>query len=178
MVLLDAGADTWHANAQGATALMCAATVGDAELASLLINRQPEGSVVDLEETMDSILAMVAATDARGWCPLMFAAQNGHAATAVLLIDHGADLEAADASGRTALICAAHFGHADTAAALLDAGADPAAADAAGQAAWAHAKAEGHAGVFGPALMDRLAEVPLVFAAKHGDAAGVVSERR
>jgi ankyrin repeat protein len=56
---------------------------------------------------------------------LLFAARVGDVASARLLVDAGADLDATDAAGTTSTVLAAHSGFGDLLALLLDAGADP-----------------------------------------------------
>jgi cytohesin len=60
----------------------------------------------------------------RGWRPLHFAAQSGHADIASCLIEIGADVDATTSNGWTALHQAAFNGHADVVAVLLASGAD------------------------------------------------------
>lgn len=60
-----------------------------------------------------------------GYTPLLFAAQDGDAQSARLLLAAGADAKDAAPDGTSALVIAAHAGRADVGAVLLDAGADP-----------------------------------------------------
>jgi ankyrin repeat protein len=60
-----------------------------------------------------------------GYTPLLFAAQDGDAQSAKLLIAAGADPKDTAPDGSSALIIAAHAGQAEVGAVLLDAGADP-----------------------------------------------------
>ena len=60
-----------------------------------------------------------------GYTPLLFAAQDGDAQSAKLLIAAGADARDVAPDGTSALIIAAHAGRSDVGAVLLDAGADP-----------------------------------------------------
>jgi len=60
------------------------------------------------------------------WTPLAYAAANGKAAAARLLIGYGADTAVRDGAGRTLGEVAAAHGHADIAAALAAARSDPA----------------------------------------------------
>ena len=48
------------------------------------------------------------------WCPLQYAAQQGHSAVCVALADHGAEVFASDRNGETALMQAAYWGHTET----------------------------------------------------------------
>jgi ankyrin repeat protein len=60
-----------------------------------------------------------------GYTPLLFAAQDGDADSAKLLIDAGADANDAAADGASALIIAAHMRQDAVASVLLNAGANP-----------------------------------------------------
>jgi ankyrin repeat protein len=68
--------------------------------------------------------------DAGGSTALLFAASSGDAASARLLISHGADVNDSAADGNSALVLAAFAGHGAVARVLLDRGADPNAAGA------------------------------------------------
>jgi ankyrin repeat protein len=59
-----------------------------------------------------------------GYTPLMFAAQQGDAASARVLLDAGAKVNYTTPAGTTPLIVATHSGHADVAELLLARGAD------------------------------------------------------
>jgi ankyrin repeat protein len=61
--------------------------------------------------------------------PLLFAARNGDAESAKLLLAAGADANDSLADGTSALVLAAHSGQGNVAIALLDKGANPNAAD-------------------------------------------------
>ncbi len=75
-----------------------------------------------------------------GGFPLDFAAIQGNAAMACLLLEHGADVNAVDGTGRTALMDAAAKGHTDIAKILLEYGADASMADDDGNTALRIAK--------------------------------------
>ena len=68
--------------------------------------------------------ANTADTARGGLRPLHLAAREGHYSIVVLLLQHGAGVNAANTSGRTALHCAALYGHLEVAWLLLDRGAD------------------------------------------------------
>ena len=60
-----------------------------------------------------------------GFTPLMFAAQQGDAETADLLLHAGANMNDTAADGNSVLVIASHSGHGKFAAFLLEKGADP-----------------------------------------------------
>ena len=60
-----------------------------------------------------------------GSTPLLFAARQGDVATARVLLDAGADIDAAAAAGTSPLVVAAHSDHGALATFLLERGADP-----------------------------------------------------
>lgn len=60
-----------------------------------------------------------------GSTPLLFAARSGDAASAKILLEHGADPNDSLPDGTSALVLAAHSGNREVALALLDKGANP-----------------------------------------------------
>jgi serine/threonine protein kinase len=78
------------------------------------------------------------------WTPLHFAADNGQAKCAQVLVDSRADLAAETSSGRTALHVAAQRGHAEVCAVLLAKSANARAATCEGSTALHLAAAGGH----------------------------------
>ena len=135
--LLAAGADP-HA-AEGAhrqTALMWAVAQQHAEVVRLLL--ESGARVDDRSLSYPQVVSSSGNADPSGvfevqqggYTPLLFAARQGNLATARLLVEAGAGVDAAAASGTTPLVVAAHSGHGELAAYLLDAGADPDAAGA------------------------------------------------
>lgn len=83
-----------------------------------------------------------------GYCPLHYAAREGHADIVQLLLAAGADPNAATRAGRaTPLHRAAYTGSAAVVRLLLSGGADPTARDSDGQTPLHKAEARGHAEV-------------------------------
>jgi ankyrin repeat protein len=108
-LLLKAGADPNAALPGGETALMTAARVGDlASVKALLLH----GARVDAKD------------DRRGQTALMWAAAEGHAKVAEMLIEVGADFRSRLASGFTPLLFAVREGRTEVVRVLLKAGAD------------------------------------------------------
>src|SRR5262245_10633653 len=108
-LLLRAGADPNAALPGGETPLMTAARVGSPATVKALLVR---GATVDSKD------------DRRGQTALMWAAAEGHADVARVLIEAGADFRARLASGFTPLLFAVREGHTDVVRVLLKAGAD------------------------------------------------------
>jgi uncharacterized protein len=108
-MLLQAGADPDTALPGGETALMTAARVGTLASVKALLGR---GAKVDSRDEKHQQTA------------LMWAAAEGHAPVAEMLIEVGADVKARLASGMTPLLFAVREGHADVVRVLLKAGAD------------------------------------------------------
>ncbi|XP_044735383.1 ankyrin repeat domain-containing protein 50 isoform X2 [Chrysoperla carnea] len=106
-ILLTAGADVNHADADGWTALRAAAWGGHVEVVEALLKH---GCSVDC-------------IDADHRTALRAAAWSGHEEIVKLLIQHGADVNKTDLEGRTALIAAAYMGHSEIVEHLLDSGA-------------------------------------------------------
>jgi ankyrin repeat protein len=138
-------AATWR-NAQGLTGLMAAAQAGAKEAAWILA-RAPNA---DLE-----------AVNVNGSTALMFAAFEGKAAVADVLLKAGADINHVNAKGHTALMSAAAHGYRNTVALLLDSGADPTIKDAEGVTAVEFARDNEHAGV-----ADLIAQAAAVYVPK------------
>jgi uncharacterized protein len=107
--LLQAGADPNTTLPGGETALMTAARVGTLASVKALVAR---GAKVD------------SADEKHHQTALMWAAAEGHAPVAQMLIEVGADYKARLASGMTPLLFAVREGHADVVRVLLKAGAD------------------------------------------------------
>jgi ankyrin repeat protein len=114
----------------GTTPLLRAARAGDVEAMKLLLAR---GALVDLPQ-VGGVTPLMAAVglnnpiDTRG----KFRTEIDALATAELLLDSGADVNARDARGRTALHAAAAQGYNDVVKYLVEQGADLEAADADG----------------------------------------------
>ena len=107
-LLLDAGANPNLATPEGETPLMTAARTGDADVLRLLLTH---GGGLDDSEAW------------RQQTALMWAAAEGNAAAARVLIEAGADVAARSSGGMTALLFAARSGDLDTVRALLAGGA-------------------------------------------------------
>ena len=107
-LLLDAGADPNLATPDGEAPLMTAARTGSPEVLRLLLTH---GARVDDSEAW------------RQQTALMWAAAEGNAAAARVLIEAGADVAARSSGGMTALLFAARSGDLDTVRALLAGGA-------------------------------------------------------
>ena len=108
-LLLTAGADPNAALPGGETALMTAARVGSLASVKALLAR---GATVDAKD------------ERRGQTALMWAAAEGHAKVAEMLIEVGADVRTRLASGFTPLLFAVREGRTDVVRVLLKAGAD------------------------------------------------------
>lgn len=65
------------------------------------------------------------AQDGRGWCPLMYAAAEGHQEIVTLLIEHGADPNTINFLGRSAIMYASSYGFYGIVKLLLESGATP-----------------------------------------------------
>jgi len=108
-LLLKAGADANTALPGGETVLMTAARVGTVPTVKTLL---AHGAAVDSKD------------DRRGQTALMWAAAEGHASVAEVLLEVGADFRLRLASGFTPLLFAVREGHIDVVRILLKAGAD------------------------------------------------------
>jgi ankyrin repeat protein len=64
------------------------------------------------------------ATSEEGWCPLHYAAANGHVDMITFLLDANADISAQDTVGCTALHVACRYGQAEVVKCLIEAGAE------------------------------------------------------
>ena len=146
-MLLDAGAaaDGAGTGASGAaeSPLTCAAALGNAALALLLLERGadadrrgPGGATAllftcacfpcgGLAEALLDGGCDADACDDQGRTPLYCAAEYGRASLAALLLQHGADPDAATLKGETPLLAAVQGNHTRVAEVLLEAGAAP-----------------------------------------------------
>jgi ankyrin repeat protein len=152
--LLAAGADIDARTTWGATPLEWAVTMGSGAVGELLVAHGARGmnlwvaaGLGRIDDVRSYLAAGVTRSDGRpprdgdaeaGWPPhtaLMrgdvvsdafhIACRTGHTDVVVVLLDHGADVDATGYFGATALHWAAFNGHADTVDRLLDRGADP-----------------------------------------------------
>lgn len=150
MRLLAAGADATLAPRYEGSPLHLAARSGALELIRALLEAEP------------SLIA--GPIDMYGRSALGVAVAEGQRATAELLLDRGADLEAASSAGATSLAIAAGLGRDACAALLIEAGARLDHADARGRTALHHAARAGH-----PLLLRRLVEAGAAsYADRHG----------
>ena len=107
--LLEAGAESSATLMTGETVLMRAAYAGDLETVGVLLKH---GAQIDAKEPI------------RNQTALMWAIGENHPDIALMLIDHGADINATTTLGFTPLLFAAREGVLETAKILIDAGAD------------------------------------------------------
>lgn len=131
-ILMETPAAVNWRNAEGMTGLMAAAQTGAKEAAWMLAR----ASDADLE-----------AVNANGSTALMFAAFEGKAAVADVLLKAGADIDHANNKGHTALMTAAAHGYRNTVVLLLYAGTNPTIKDSEGVGAYEFARDNEHAGV-------------------------------
>ncbi|KAH0558926.1 hypothetical protein GP486_004447 [Trichoglossum hirsutum] len=147
-VLLENGADVNASNTDALTALQLAAESGHETVVQLLIRK---GASIEAhprttrDNSSDIFVLSSSTTDRNGKRALHLAAENGHEAIALLLIEGGADLNSGDYGGRTAVHLAAENGHGRVALLLTQKGADPKAGDSSGKTALHLASENGHA---------------------------------
>ena len=135
-LLLAAGADANVTASRGQTALMWAASQRHPDAVRVLIEFGAD--VHARSEAWSMVMAIpphaIAANQQNvphgGNTPLLFAARVGDLASARLLVDAGADIDATDAWGVSATTLAAHSGLSELVKFLLDEGSDADAADA------------------------------------------------
>jgi ankyrin repeat protein len=106
-VLLDAGADINHQDADGWSALMRAAAKGNIEAVELLLSRN----------------ANINHTEKNGWTALLWAVNRRHKRVVSVLIAKGADVNAKANDGRTAMAVARNEDYAEIIKLLQQAGA-------------------------------------------------------
>lgn len=129
--LLSAGADPNARGTRGQTALMWAASQKHAEAVRVLIEHGAD--VHARSDTWSQVMAVPPHADPAnqqdvphgGNTALLFASRVGDVASAQLLLDAGADVDATDAWGLSPIGLAAHSGFAELAELLLERGADP-----------------------------------------------------
>ncbi len=105
--LLKAGADIYAIDSYGRTALIFAASHGNAGIARLLTERIEKREYID-------------AADALGRTALIYAAAHDHTGICVILLKKGANMAATDAEGKDAVTHATLNGHIGTAGVLRD----------------------------------------------------------
>ncbi|KAM6201007.1 ankyrin repeat, SAM and basic leucine zipper domain-containing protein 1 isoform 2-T2 [Rhynchocyon petersi] len=142
--LLDSGISVDSSFRYGWTPLMYAASVANAELVRVLLDR---GANASFEKDKQTVL--ITACSARGsqeqilkcvelllsrnadpnvacrrlMTPVMYASRDGHPQVVALLVAHGAEVNTQDENGYTALMWAAHQGHKRVVLKLLELGA-------------------------------------------------------
>jgi ankyrin repeat protein len=130
-LLLSAGADPNAHGTRGQTALMWAAAQGHPEAVGVLLSHGAD--VHARSDSWSQVMAVPPHSDPANQqvvphgdnTALLFAARSGDVASARLLMEAGADLDATDAAGTTATVLAAHSGYRELVELLLDGGADP-----------------------------------------------------
>jgi len=135
-LLLVSGADPNARGPRGQTALMWAASQKHPEAVRVLLAHGAD--LHARSDTWSQVMAVPPHSDPSnqqivqhgGNTALLFTARIGDVASARLLVNAGADLDATDAAGTTSTVLAAHSGFADLVELLLDEGADPDLADA------------------------------------------------
>lgn len=139
LALVNRGADVNRSeSSRGQTALMWATAQDHPAVVSALLDH---GAQVDARSKTRPRLVFADATNASqfdqgvvvtegGFTPLLFAARQGAAASATLLLRAGADVNEHGPTGASVLVVAAHSGHAGLVSVLLRHGANPNAAKA------------------------------------------------
>lgn len=156
--LISAGGSVNHANSDGTSGLMRAASHGHTEVVHVLLSAGAIVNHTDEDGTSALLLAArsghtsvvkalidagagVTCTNKYGWSALTLAASDGRVKTVEALVEK----RDSHTSGRaSALILAARFGHVDTVSALLAAGADVEYSNFAGASALVLASRSGH----------------------------------
>ncbi len=136
--LIDAGADVNATEPRRKqTALMWAIAFGYPQAARVLIEAGGDVNARTVRLTEDytpmeieAYTKSVPGSAQGGYTPLMFAARQGDLATARLLVERAADVNAESVADGSPLVIATAAGHEDLALMLLEAGADPTATDA------------------------------------------------
>ncbi|MFQ5982489.1 MAG: ankyrin repeat domain-containing protein, partial [Woeseiaceae bacterium] len=149
--LISAGADVNTVEPRrGQSALMWAISFANPEAARALIEAGADISArtTKLNEDyspmeLEAYTKSVPGSAQGGYTPLMFAARQGDLASARLLLDRGADVNAESVADGSPLVIATAAGHEDLALILLDVGADHASTDAGGMTALHYAMRDG-----------------------------------
>lgn len=141
-LLLRNGADPGGGATRGQTALMWAAAEDHPEVVGLLIEHgadvhartEVRRQLMKADKDQDSHPDYQMWVEMGANTPLMFAAREGSAASAELLVEGGADVDYENAFGMSPIVLAVHGGNPEVVEYLLTAGADPD-ADGAGHTA-------------------------------------------
>ena len=134
--LLAAGADPNASATRGQTALMWAASQRHSDVVGVLLEHGAD--VHARSETWSQVMAVSPHSSPANQAhvphgantALTFAARVGDLASARMLVNAGADVNAADARGVSVMVLAAHSGFGDLVEFMLNEGADPDAAEA------------------------------------------------
>ncbi|KAI5947841.1 ankyrin repeat, SAM and basic leucine zipper domain-containing protein 1 isoform X1 [Manis javanica] len=167
--LLDSGISVDSSFQYGWTPLMYAASISNAELVQVLLDRGANASFNKDKQTIlitacsahgseEQILKCVELLLSRNadpnvacrrlMTPVMYAARNGHPHVVALLVAHGAEVNAQDENGYTALMWAAHQGHKKVVLKLLELGANKVVQTKDGKTASEIAKRNKHLEIF------------------------------
>jgi ankyrin repeat protein len=138
-LLLENGGDVNSRTGDGQTPLHLAAYAGRIDVVELLLEKGADVNAratqtIIVHEDMRALFVDYSGV-AHGWTPLHYAVAGGDVLTAMLLLMHGADVNARSWEGVTPLHIAASLGDAEIVKVLLENGADPNVRDRNGETA-------------------------------------------